>query len=345
MTIPEFSNPWFLLLLILAAAAAFFSYWKKQPSILFPDLAPIAKKRFQKLSPKLMIPWFLIFLSLAFIVVALARPRQGLEEIRRRSDGIDIIIALDVSGSMAAIDLPSTISTRNQLNIALATGKIAPRLDVAKKEIAKFIKARPADRIGLVVFAQQPYMACPPTLDHAWLLSNLENLTPGIIGDQTGIAGPIASATKRLKDSDSKRKIIVLFTDGANNISANISPQQAAKLSKTFDIRVYTVGIGADNTIYPQKTHFGVQYVPVQSGFDEPLLREIAETSGGRYYHADDPESMKAAMDEIDSLEKTTFEQQTTMNWRELAFPLIAAALAILILAFLLENTIFLRAP
>ena len=345
MKFPDFYSPWLFLLLIPAVAAAWIFLKKKQPSVIFPDLSAVTngKKRF--LSYKMLIPFVLICISLALIILALTRPREGLEEIKQRSNGVDIIIALDISGSMSSIDLPSEITTRGQLTQALNTGKIAPRLNVAKQEIEKFIKARPSDRIGLIVFAQQPYLACPPTLDHGRLLESLKKFQPGDIGNQTGIAGPVASGIRRLKDSDAKRKIVVLFTDGANNVAAQISPIQSAKLAKEYGIIIYTVGIGSSQSIYPQETPFGVQFVPVQNDFDEPLLKEISTTTDGKYYRAEDIPSMKAAMQSIDKLEKTTFEQQVLINWRELAFPLITVALGSLLLAFLLENTVFLKAP
>ena len=347
MKMPDFALPWLLLLLFPAAAVIWAALRKKQPSVRFPSLtvAKDCEKKYRGWRWKRIIPAALAALSLCMIIIALARPREGLEEIRRRTDGVDIILALDVSGSMASMDIPKGISTRNQLEKAISSGNITDRLNVAKKEIRKFIEARPADRIGLIVFAQQPYIVCPPTLDHGWLLANLDRLSPGIIGDKTGIAGPIASAVRRLKESDSKRRIIVLFTDGANNITAKVSPRQAAKLAKTFDITIYTVGIGGENSIYPQMTPLGIQYLPAGNDFDEELLQDMAESTDGRYYRAEDTDSMNAAMAEIDSLEKTTFEQQTLINWRELAFPLIGIALAALLAAFFLEHTVFLKVP
>ena len=344
MKIPEFAMPWLFLLLIPALGAVWILFRKIQPSILFPNLRAV-KAEAARIPFKRLIPCLLIVISLILIVISLTRPREGLEQIKRRSDGVDIIIALDVSGSMRAIDIPENVKTNDQLNRGMASGEISARLNIAKQEISTFIKKRPADRIGLIIFSEQPYLACPPTLDHGRLLTALADFRPGMIGDKTGIAGPIASGIRRLKDSDSKRKIIVLFTDGANNVQAQVSPRQAAKLAETFGITVYTVGIGAKHSIIPQETSIGTQYIPVQSDFDEQLLREIASVTNGKYYHAEDVPSMEAAMKAIDSLEKTTFEQQVLINWRELSIPLIAAALGCLLLAFLLENTVFLKAP
>ena len=148
---------------------------------------------------------------------------------------------------------------------------------MAKEEIIKFIEKRPNDRIGLVGFANLPYSACPPTLDHGWLIQNMNRLEPGVIGDKTGIAGPIASAVQRLKNSDSKRRVIVLFTDGSNNVDARVSPRQAAKLAKEFNIIIYTVGIGSNRAYALQRGFFGTQFTEVQGEFDEKLLKGYRE--------------------------------------------------------------------
>ena len=341
-----FAHPWLLTAALLVLLIAFYAWRKKQPSIRVPSLNAVkgAVSKSKKINYKRLVPFLLYTVAMLLLVVALARPREGLEQINRRAEGIDIIIALDLSGSMKAIDIPRDMP-RNRIESALNNGSLKSRIVTAKKEISKFIEARPNDRIGLIAFAPLPYMACPPTLDHAWLIANLDNLDAGVIGDMTNIAGPMASAVQRLKDSDAKRKIIVLFTDGSNNVDAKVTPRQAAKLANTFDITVYTVGIGSGFSVVPQDTFAGRTFVPVQNDFDEQLLKDIASASGGRYYRAEDGESMAAAMKEIDSLEKTSFEQQTIVNWRELAPGFIAGALICMLLAFLLENSIMKRIP
>ena len=241
-----FAHPWFFLLLIPLALALLAAWRKREPGIRIPSIRPyeMASKHGLRVMNWRKMTLFALWAAGGILcVVALARPQEGLEEIKQRADGIDIIIALDLSGSMEAIDIPSSVSSQAQLNSQLRDGTLKNRLETAKAEIRKFIEARPNDRIGLIVFAQLPYVACPPTLDHAWLIANLERLNPGDIGDATGIAGPLASAVQRLKDSDAKSRVVVLFTDGRNNVSAKVTPRQAAKLADTFNVTVYTVGI------------------------------------------------------------------------------------------------------
>ena len=339
----EFAYPWLLLLLLLLPLIGVYCvYRQKQPSITVSTVAPFESVRAAR---RPGIPLTCMLLALGVTIVALARPRIGNEKFLIRSQGIDIVLAIDLSGSMAAYDVPPEIRSGRQLVNAIKDGSLKNRLDVAKDEIRKFIEARPNDRIGLVGFAEAAYNLAPPTLDHAWLLANLENLDAGIIGDKTNIAAPITSAVQRLKDSDARRKIIVLFTDGSNNVEAKVTPLQAAKLANTFDITVYTVGIGSPVSVAPVETFAGRRYEQIQSDFDESLLRQIAEDSGGKYYKAEDSDSMAAAMKAIDSLEKTSFEQQTLVNWRELAPGFTAASLILLLLAFLLENTVMKRIP
>jgi Ca-activated chloride channel family protein len=284
-------------------------------------------------------------MGVALLILALSRPQEGLEQVRQRAEGIDIMLAIDLSGSMEAVDVPANIRSGKDFRDGILSGKYNNRLEVAKKEIKRFIKSRPNDRIGLIGFAPLPYNACPPTLDHGWLISHLDRLKPGIIGDATGIAGPIASAVHRLKDADSKRRVLVLFTDGSNNVNAKISPRQAAKLANQFGVVIYTVGIGSSQAYVLQKTMFGEQFVPIPGQFDEPLLKDIAKLSEGKYYRAADSEGMAKVMDEINKMEKTTKEQPRIIDYRELAPYFITAAIVLVLLAFALENTILLRIP
>lgn len=335
-------------LLVPLALVLLRAWFKPVPALRVPSLRPFkaaSKGKLSRINLRKLVPFLLYSIGGVMLIVALAGPREGMEEIRRRADGIDIMVALDLSGSMRAIDVPPGIRTERELEVAMASGKVKDRLGTAKEEIAKFIKARPNDRIGLIAFAPLPYVVCPPTLDHAWLIANLDRLESGSIGDATGIAGPVASAVQRLKDSDSKRSIIVLFTDGANNVNAKITPRQAAKLANTFDITLYTVGIGSRNSVMKLDSMFGSSFQRVEGSFDEKLLQEMADTTGGVYYKAADGESMAKAMAQIDQLEKTSVEQNIIVNWKEF-YPLFCwLAIAFLLIGFAYEHALRVSVP
>ena len=346
--INTFAHPYMFFLLVPLALVLLRAWFKPVPALRVPSLRPFkaaSKGRLSRINLRKLVPFLLYSIGGVMLIVALAGPREGMEEIRRRADGIDIMVALDLSGSMRAIDVPPGIRTERELEVVMASGKVKDRLGTAKEEIAKFIEARPNDRIGLIAFAPLPYVVCPPTLDHAWLIANLDRLESGSIGDATGIAGPVASAVQRLKDSDSKRSIIVLFTDGANNVNAKITPRQAAKLANTFDITLYTVGIGSRNSVMKLDSMFGSSFQRVEGSFDEKLLQEMADTTGGVYYKAADGESMAKAMAQIDQLEKTSVEQNIIVNWKEF-YPLFCwLAIAFLLIGFAYEHALRVSVP
>ena len=346
--INTFAHPYMFFLLVPLALVLLRAWFKPVPALRVPSLRPFkaaSKGKLSRINLRKLVPFLLYSIGGVMLIVALAGPREGMEEIRRRADGIDIMVALDLSGSMRAIDVPPGIRTERELEVAMASGKVKDRLGTAKEEIAKFIKARPNDRIGLIAFAPLPYVVCPPTLDHAWLIANLDRLESGSIGDATGIAGPVASAVQRLKDSDSKRSIIVLFTDGANNVNAKITPRQAAKLANTFDITLYTVGIGSRNSVMKLDSMFGSSFQRVEGSFDEKLLQEMADTTGGVYYKAADGESMAKAMAQIDQLEKTSVEQNIIVNRKEF-YPLFCwLAIAFLLIGFAYEHALRVSVP
>ena len=339
--------PYALLLFIPLAVLFFFAWRRPLPSLKIPFIRPFreAAGGKGKLSFRHRIPLLLYTLGAALLIAALARPQKGLEDIKQRAEGIDIIAVVDLSGSMQAVDVPESIVSESQLRAGLKSGSIRNRLDVSKEEIMRFINKRPNDRIGLIGFAQLPYNISPLTLDHGWLDGMLKPLRPGIIGDATGIAGPLASAVHRLKSSEAKRKIIVLFTDGSNNVETRITPLQAAKLAKKYDIAIYTVGIGSKRAYVLQNTFFGEQIIPIEGEFDDGLLKEIAKTSDGRYYKAADSEGLRKAMNEIDKLEKTSFEQPRIIDYREFAPGIMSAAALCILLAFLLDSTLLMRVP
>ena len=339
--------PWLLLLFIPYAAILFMGWTMRAPSIRVPGLAPFRRAAGGscRVNWRKLIPFVLFAIGGAAMIIALAQPREGLDEIRSKADGIDIMIAVDLSPSMTAIDAPSTISD-NQIATLIQRGSLKNRIDTAKVEIARFIEERPNDRIGLIAFASLPYVMCPPTLDHAFLLANLERLSVGQIGDGTGIASPIASAVKRLKDSEAKSRILVLFTDGSNTVNGQITPRDAGKLADTFDVTIYTVGIGSRLARIPVSTIFGgVGFQTYPNEFDEPLLKELADMTGGRYYRAADAKGMAQAMNEINKLEKTSVEQPVVVNWRELYPWFCWIALGSILLGLLSRQTLCLRLP
>jgi Ca-activated chloride channel family protein len=343
----RFALPWFFLLYLPLAILVVLSFKMKAPTLRLPSIKLLKtahpSKRFSLFS---LLPSFLFVLAVALLILALTRPQYGVGLVKQKAEGIDIMLALDLSGSMDEVDVPASYTKDTQVFAALKDGYLKKRIDIAKSKIKEFIDRRPNDRIGLIAFANQPYVACPPTLDHAWLFGHLDRLTPGLIGGATGIAGPIASAVYRLKDSDSKRKIVVLFTDGSNNVKARVSPRQAAKLAKTFGIKIYTIGIGSSNAyVVQQHPFYGQVLQKIDSQFDEPLMKDIAKISGAVYFKAADEKGLETVMNEIDKLEKTTRIQPRYIDYHDIGPTFIKIALALLIASFVFGNTFFLKIP
>ncbi len=335
-----FAYPWALFLFAVILLAYFYLlYWKKRPSFQVPSTLEFAKVGAKK--RKIPLAECLYLIAGALLVVAIARPRQGEDKVMVRSQGIDIILAIDLSGSMSAIDVPSGITTAGELRDAIQKGTVKNRLETAKDQLKKFVDGRPNDRIGLIGFGPMAYNAAPPTLDHSWLIFNLDQFKPGILGDATGIAAPLASGVHRLKSSAAPRRVIVLFTDGKNNIDNRITPEQVAELAKEANVIIHTVGIGSANAVMEENGRF----YPMPDNFDEPLLRKIAEVSGGSYFQAADTDGFAKVMQEINQLEKTSFEQPKYIEYREFA-PLFAGlALLFLLLGFIYDHTRGLSLP
>ena len=335
----EIAFPWALALLFLIPLIWFYdAKIKKYPAIAVPSVKPF-------LVPIRKRPdWVRIcyYAGFALTVAALAGPRWGTERVVAKSQGIDMIFALDVSGSMETVDIPDGIDSRRELAGKLQKGELNTRLAVAKKELIKFAAGRPDDRIGLIVFGTDPYSVVPPTLDHAWLTGQMERLKAGMAGNSTGIAAPIASGIRRLKNSPAPRRVMVLFTDGRNNVNSVLSPEQTAELAGKHRIAVHTVGIGGGKMIL----HGGqvLKEIP-ENSFDEELLKQIASRSGGRYFHAADAEGMRHVMADIDKLEKTGFRQPKWMEYKEFGPKIALAALVLLMLGFAAENLWKLRIP
>lgn len=341
----EFEYPWMLALLVPLVLLLWWAWTRPLPSVRVPgrmlfDEAGATSRRGLSFN----LPFIFGVLGGLLLVVAAAGPRFGIGEIAQKSKGVDILIAIDLSGSMSAYDAPN-VTKEVELRTGIANGTIKRRIEVCKEEVKRFIEARPNDRIGVIAFVSQAFAVCPPTIDHGWLNRKVDELALGTIGDGTGIAAPIASAIDRLKGSDARRKVMVLFTDGANNVDNKLTPRQAADIAKTYDITIHTVGIGSHRAFVEKRSFFGMGYEQTSTEFDEPLLKEIAEITGGQYYAAKDADGMRKAMDDIDQLEAKTHEIPVIVLHREVAPDVALGALAALLLAFLLTHTVFLRYP
>ena len=337
-----FQYPWMLLSLL----AVPFLFWRfltrRRPGVVISNVLPA-----RKIAPvrrKLDFPELCILLAVLLLSFALARPRKALGAEMQRAKGLDIVLAIDLSGSMQAIDRPKDMNEERFVS-AINSGKMSNRLAAAKEEIRRFVEARPNDRIGLVGFADLAYSFVPPTLDHALLLDRLNSLEIGEVGEQTGIASPIGTAVRRLKDSTAPRRVMVLFTDGANTAQNQLSPQQAAELAKEFNVIIHTVGIGGNEAYAVVSTPFGARLAPVSGNYDAQLLHDLAKITGGSSFHAADKEGLKEVMREINSLEKTNISQPRPVNYREFAPMIALISLAFLLMGIIARQTWKMRLP
>lgn len=273
------------------------------------------------------LPFVLRMLAIALLIVVLARPQSTSSWQNSSTEGIDIVMAMDISTSMLAEDLKPN------------------RLEAAKDVAASFINGRQNDNIGLVVFAAESFTQCPLTIDHGVLLNLFKDIQPGIIQDGTAIGLGLANAVSRIKDSQAKSKVIILLTDGVNN-TGEIAPVTAAEIAKTFGIRVYTIGVGTQGEApYPIPTAFGVQYQNVPVEIDEQVLKQIASTTGGQYFRATDNSSLKEIYSEIDQLEKTKISVQEFSKKQEEYKNCALLVFALLLIEVLLRNTVLRNIP
>jgi len=327
----SFSTPWLFVLIIPLIAAFIYSLRKPQPALKVSNGKAFAESGSTTLKTRISRAGFIV--AGVLIVIALAGPRFGIEHLMHRADGIDMMLALDLSGSMLAYDNPKDGEP------------LVNRLAVAKDAITRFVKRRPNDRIGLVAFGSLPFVASPPTLDHGWMLTTLDGLKVNSVGGNTGIAGPIVSSVQRLKNAASKRRILVLFTDGANNVDVRLTPRRAAELAQEFGVTIYTVGIGGENSYVMRPKLGSKQLEKVDIPVDRQLLKEIAEAASGIYFDAGDAAALDTVMSEIDSLERTVRDQPKYVEYKEFG-PLFAAlALLLLLFSFVWRNTIGLVIP
>jgi len=331
----SFAHPWILLVLLaLPVLALLRGKIGGTPGILFSStklVMAVGKRRRSRAGAVLAS---LVYGAMACLIVALARPQLVRSLERVQASGVDIMLVLDVSGSMTAEDY-------------VIGGDRVNRVEVVKRVTQQFIEARPNDRIGIIAFAGRPYLVSPLTLDHDWLIRNLDRVNVGIVEDSTAIGSAIASAATRLKDRDSKTKIIVLLTDGANN-AGKVLPLTAAEAAKALGIKIYTIGAGSDGPVPVPvgKDMFGkTVYQKMVFDFDEKLLDQVAKIGDGKYFRAADTDSMDKTFREIDRMEKTKVEIEKSADYRDL-FPLLLALGVILLGAeAVLSQTVWRRLP
>ncbi len=328
----RFADPWLFLLFFIIPWMVF-NYWKSKPATFnYSGLTGLKKLNPQKLNYISHIPFILRGIAVALIIISLARPQEGRKSTEILSAGVDIMLAIDTSGSMRAMDF-------------IKNDKQVDRLTIVKQVVNDFIEGREFDRVGMVVFGKEAFTQCPLTLDHDILFSFLDKLKIGIAGDSTAIGSAIGIATKRLKDLKSKSKVIILLTDGQNN-AGKILPFQAAKIANALGIKIYTVGVGTQGKApFMVDTPFGTQVVYQEVALDEVTLKKISQLTGGKYFRATDSDSLKKIYEQIDSLEKSEVKWIDHSEFNELFPFFLIPGIFLLLLEAILSQTQMRRIP
>ena len=318
-----FANPGYLFLLLLLVPVVGWYIWKLHRTRATVQLSSTDSLMQQSKSWRVWlihVPMVLRVAAIALLSLALARPQLSNRWQSESTEGIDIMMALDISGTMLGEDLKPN------------------RLEAAKAVATDFVMSRPNDQIGLVVFAGESFTQCPLTTDHSVLVNLFQSVKFGMIEDGTAIGLGLANAVNRMKDSPTKSKVVILLTDGSNN-RGDIDPQTAAEIAKTFNIRVYAIGVGSysKEVKVPIHTPYGVQYGTMSSEFDETTLRTIAQMTGGEYFRATDNNSLRAIYSQIDQLEKTKIRVREYSKRTEHFAPFLMVALACMLLELLIR--------
>jgi len=325
-----FASPdYFYLLLLIPAIVVWyvFRFRKSQPSIRVSSILPFLKISRGNKTWLYHGLFILRMFSFVLIIIALARPQSTSSHNDINVEGIDIIMAMDISGSMLAQDF-----TPN-------------RIEAAKEVGIDFIKGRPDDRIGLVVFSGESFTQCPLTTDHTVLIDLYKDLHSGMIEDGTALGDGLATAVNRLKESKTVSKVIILLTDGVNNMGS-VDPVSAAEIAKLYGVRVYTIGVGTQGYApIPVQTPFGVQIQNMEVQIDEPLLERIAQMTGGKYFRAINRSALVEIYKEIDRMEKSKIDVTEFRKKSEEFMPWALAGMLLLILELLLRYTVFRRLP
>ena len=331
-----FANPWLLLLLLLVPLLAFLRGQPGgSPTVVFSSTDALRSlgKRVQSRAGNFLTGLF--FCALALLIIALARPQKGKSMTQVEASGIDIMLLLDVSGSMQAEDF--TIGNQP-----------ASRISVVKKVTEEFLEQRPNDRLGIVAFAGRPYLVSPLTLDHPWLLQNMDRVRIGLVEDGTAIGSAIASAANRLRgDKNAKSRVIILLTDGDNN-AGKISPTTAAEAARAIGCKIYTIGAGSDGVAKVptgQRDPFGRKVYAQVEPLDATALKQIAEIGNGQFFRATDTHSLEEIYKQIDKLEKASFSMKQYRQYRDLFPWFLAAGAGLLLLQTVLGQTVWRRLP
>lgn len=326
----SFANPELLFLLLLIPGFSVWYYYRlksKESDIRYSTLQPFAAIKMTNRERLRHIPFIVRMIALALVIVALARPQSTSQKDNIYSEGIDIVLAIDISGSMLAEDFQPN------------------RIEAAKNVADDFISGRTNDRIGLVIFSGESFTQCPLTVDYNVLKSLIKPLKSGMIEDGTAIGLGLATSINRLKDSKAKSKVIILLTDGVNN-RGEIDPITAAQIAQSYGIRVYTVGVGTiGQAPYPVQTPFGTRYQMIPVDIDEKTLKEIATMTGGEYFRATDNRKLKAIYQQIDQLEKTKIEIRSYQRHTELFYPFALISFCFLLVDVGLTNTFLRKIP
>jgi len=326
----EFANPGFLYLLVLVPLMIAWYWFRRGKSI--PDVQVSGTEVFESTPRSIrhyMYHLMLVFrvIALSLLIIALARPQSTTKRQDVSIEGIDIIVGLDISGSMLAQDLKPD------------------RLEAAKNVSQDFFAGRPNDRIGLVVFAGEAFTQCPLTTDHVIIEDMLDDIKSGLIQDGTAIGDGLATAINRLKESQAISKVVILLTDGQNN-AGSIAPLSAAEIAKIYGIRIYTIGVGTIGYApYPVQTPFGIQYQSMEVNIDEDLLKKVANMTEGKYFRATDNTKLKEVYQEIDRLEKSKIDVTEFRKRHEEYRTLALIAFLLLALESLSRLTIFRSIP
>ncbi|MCC7429901.1 VWA domain-containing protein [bacterium] len=325
----DYRNPEALWLFVILPILIVYYFWrlrKTTGSIRYSNIALFKIIGIPKRTHLRHILFLIRLVAISFLILALARPRISSQERKVSTEGVDIMVTLDISESMKIEDFPPN------------------RLVAAKSVVKNFILGRKSDRIGLIVFGSKSFTQCPLTLDYGILLGFLDDVEIGLIEGGTAIGLAIANGANRLRESEAKSKVIVLVTDGENT-AGEIAPITAAEIAQTLGIKIYTIGVGTDNPFITQNTIFGKKRVPVSSKIDEEVLQKIAEMTKGKFFRATDKSTFEEIFREIGELEKTVIEVTEFTRYEEHFEELLTWGLLLILLEFLLSNLIFRKIP